>query len=228
MAATLLPVCDAVAGGLQRPGGASNPLLLYGPAIDFDVFREGDKVGFHQVRFERDGKDLIVSSMFQLEIEFLFFAAYNYLYQSEARWRDGQLVSLKADVNDDGKPSYVEAVREDKRMAVTIGDERLTVESPLFPTNHWNASVLPQSRVLNTLTGRINNVEIEPRGREEVATESGDVPATRFAYTGDLGAEVWYDDAGRWVKLRFEARDGSVIDYVCRRCQGLAVNQAGR
>ena len=52
--------------------------------------------------------------------------------------------------------------------------------------------------------------------------------ATRYAYSGDLKADVWYDDAGRWVKLRFRGRDGSVIEYVCRRCQGPAVKHAQR
>lgn len=228
IATTIMPVCEAVADDLEQLGRDFDPLSLYGPAIDFDVFRKGDKVGFHQVRFERAGKDLVVSSRFQLEIDFLFFTAYSYLYQSKGRWREGHLVGLKANVDDGGKFSSVEAVREGGRMTVVNADGRLTVDSPLFPTNHWNASVLPESRVLNTLTGRVNNVAIESRGRERISTESGDVIATRYAYTGDLGAEVWYDDAGRWVKLRFEARDGSVIDYVCRRCQGPIVKQAGR
>jgi geranylgeranyl diphosphate synthase type II len=56
--------------------------------------------------------------------------------------------------------------------------------------------------------------------REYVATERGQVPATYYRYTGDLLAELWYDDDGRWVKMRFKGRDGSMIEYVCRRCQG--------
>jgi len=32
--------------------------------------------------------------------------------------------------------------------------------------------------------------------------------------------EVWYDDWGRWVKMQFASRDGTKIDYVCKRCQG--------
>ena len=61
-----------------------------------------------------------------------------------------------------------------------------------------------------------------------VATERGGIPATHHAYTGDLSTEVWYDDAGRWVKMRFEAQDGSTIDYVCRRCQGGPIKKAQR
>ena len=53
-----------------------------------------------------------------------------------------------------------------------------------------------------------------------VATERGPVMATRYAYSGELQTEVWYDECGRWVKMRFAGRDGSIIDYVCRQCQG--------
>jgi hypothetical protein len=228
IAAAFSLASNAAAEGLERSESIFDPLSLYGPAINFDVFRKGDKVGFHQVRFEKAGEDLVVFNRFQLEIEFLFFTAYSYTYQSKGRWREGQLADLKADVDDGGKHTSVEAARYGERMTVRNADGRLIVDAPLFPTNHWNASVLAQSQVLNTLTGRINSVAIEPRGREEVSTEQGDVTATRYAYTGDLGAEVWYDDAGRWVKLRFEARDGSVIDYVCKRCQGPVVKQAER
>jgi hypothetical protein len=223
-----LPVCDAAAGGLELPDRAGDSLSLYGPVIEFDVIRKGDKVGFHQVRFERADEDLVVSSTFQIKIKVLFVTAFQYLYQSEGRWRQGQLVSLKADVNDGGKSMSVEAIRQGGRVAVTNAGGHFAVDAPLFPTNHWNAAVLPETQVLNTLTGRINNVRIEPRGREEVSTEWGDITATRYAYTGDLAAEVWYDDVGRWVKMRFKGRDGSVIEYVCRRCQGPAVKHAQR
>ena len=222
----VLPARNVTADGVVSPEAGPDPLMLYGPEIDFDVFRKGDKVGFHRVRFERVGEDVIVSNTFQVEVDVLFFTAFRFVYQSEARWRHGQLMRLEADVNDNGKMVSVEAVREGGRMTIRNAVGQFVVDAPLYPTNHWNASVLPQTQVLNTLTGRVSNVSIEPRGREEVSTEWGDVAATRYAYTGDIRAEVWYDDAGRWVKLRFQGRDGSDIDYVCRRCQGTAVRQA--
>lgn len=199
---------------------AVDPTALYGAGIDFDVYREGKKVGYHKVRFDRDGKDLLVSSEFHLKIRILFLTAFEYLYQAEGRWRDGHLQRLEAAVNDNGTQMSVEAKLSGGLVAVTSAAGTVTERAPIYPTNHWNASVLPETRVLNTLTGKINDVGIERRGREQVATEAGQVSATRYAYTGDLEADVWYDDAGRWVKLRFAARDGSVIEYACRRCQG--------
>ncbi|UCH75158.1 MAG: hypothetical protein JSU82_04760 [Rhodospirillales bacterium] len=220
LAVAVSPVWSAAA---ERPDSRPqypDPFELYGPDIAFDVYRKGDKVGFHEVRFEQAGDSLRVVNTFQLEIEVLFFTAFRYRYHSDSRWRDGRLLQLTATVNDNGTKSVIQAARDGAGMAIRTGEDRTAVDSILFPTNHWNVAVLNQTRVLNTLTGRVNAVNIERRGREEIATERGPVMATRYAYTGEIDAEVWYDDQGRWVKLRFRGQDGSTVEYACRRCQG--------
>lgn len=202
------------------------PSALYGPAIEFDVYRKGARIGSHSVEFRPEGQVLSVDSRFRLQIDVLFFTAYAFDYRSQAQWRDGELVDLRVTVDDNGDSFSLVAERQGAAMRLTRPDESETVAAPVLPTNHWNAAVLRESRVLNTLTGRINNVEIVAEGEEIVPTERGPVRATRYRYTGDLQNEVWYDATGRWVKMRFLGKDGSVIDYVCRRCQGGPAREA--
>lgn len=205
-----------------------DPLDRYGSEILFDVFRDGSPVGSHRVTFARDAEGLTVKNQFQLEVDFLFFTAYRYSYRSQARWSNDQLVSLEVHVDDDGAASKLQASRGTDGLTVANAERRYTIEQPIYPTNHWHPGVIGETRVLNTLTGRINEITIRPQGRQPVPTESGDVMAMRFVYSGDLQNEVWYDDAGRWVKMRFLGRDGSTIEYVCRRCQGRDAKQAQR
>ena len=207
--------------GLAKDSPRSvNPMSLYGNEIVFDVYREGTLVGSHTVQFSKSDGYLNVRSVFQLDIKFLFITAYSYLYESDARWRNDQLQKLEARVDDNGGLSVVRAVQEGDGMRIESVNGQADSEILLFPTNHWHAGVLNQTQVLNTLTGRINDVQIVDGDRETVDTERGPIQATHFAYTGDLEKEVWYDDAGRWVKMRFKGTDDSIIDYVCRRCQG--------
>ena len=223
LAAALLPLAWSKISTAAQPRITEvERLNLYDSDIDFDVFRNGKKSGYHRVRFERSGDILTTVTEFRLQIDILFFTAYRYSYRSEDRWQDGGLAHLKAEVNDDGNMFSLEAIREGVRMRIRGSDKSYMAEAPLFPTNHWNSAVLDQTQVLNTLTGEINAVRIEPRERESVPTERGPVAATRYAYTGELNTEVWYDDTGRWIKMRFKGKDGSNIDYVCRRCQGPA------
>ena len=57
------------------------------------------------------------------------------------------------------------------------------------------------------------------QGLDTVSTRNGSLRARHYLYSGDLNGEIWYDEDGRWVKLRFRAKDGSMIDYICRQCQ---------
>jgi hypothetical protein len=230
-AIALLAAAAGSAAWADTPSASSDafdPVDRYGSEILFDVLRDGTPVGFHRVAFTRDTEGLAVNSQFELEVDFLFFTAYRYSYRSQARWQNDQLVSLEAHVDDDGTASKLQAVRGKNGLTVARAKTRYTIEQPIYPTNHWHPGVIGETRVLNTLTGRINDVTIRPQGRQLIPTEAGDVMAMRFVYSGDLQNEVWYDDAGRWVKMRFLGRDGSTIEYVCRRCQGRDAKQAQR
>lgn len=203
-----------------KSGSAVDPLQLYGDTIDFDVYRKGKNVGSHRVRFTKTGRDLNVDILFRLELKVLFAKVYQFTYRSKARWRQGQVGRLAVDVDDNGEISTLRATRQGDRLQIVGPEKTQTVASPLFPTNHWNPGVLSQTRVLNTITGNVNKIRIRPGRREMVQTERGKISATRYVYTGELDTEVWYDDSGRWVKMRFKAKDGSTIEYACRRCQG--------
>ncbi len=203
----------------------TDPLFLYDGELAFDVMRDGQRVGHHVSTFSGGGNRIVAVHRFELEIRFFIFT-YDYLYESVGTWQDGELIELVAQTDDNGDTSSVTMMRSGDAITISGPEGLLRTTPPLYPTNHWHAGVLTQPRVLNTITGAINAVRIEKREREAVETELGPVVATRYAYTGDLQTEVWYDDAGRWVKMRFKGRDGTMIDYVCRRCQGGTVKSA--
>ena len=198
-----------------------DPISAYGGRIAFDVLRNVTPVGFHTVNFEKDGREVLVSSHMKLSLEMLFITLYRLDYISVSCWRDGQITGVNVSVDDNGTPFSLSAVvpTDGVGLRVQAGADTFFASQPVYPTDHWNPGVLNQIRVLNTLTGRINQVGIEQLGRQTVPTERGSVEATHYAYNGVLKTEVWYDDFGRWVKIRFMGTDGSTIEYRCRRCQ---------
>ncbi|GAA0575742.1 DUF6134 family protein [Caenispirillum bisanense] len=197
-----------------------DPLALYGPRIVYDVERNGAVIGRHEVTFTAAGPagDVVAEAASTMTVTLLGLPLYRFTYRSRDVWRDGVLAQLDAVTDDDGSRSTVTARRDGDGLVIDGSLGRLTATGPLFPTNHWNAAVRGSDQVLNTITGGLNAVTMTAAGRETVATRQGPVEATLWTYRGDLTADVWYDDAGRWVGLRFPARDGSTITYVCRQC----------
>ncbi|MEQ8665779.1 MAG: DUF6134 family protein [Rhodospirillales bacterium] len=219
-------ILAAVASTAALTRHSSAALESPGPTAEivFDVERKGDVIGTHEVSFhdtgEADDRRLVVDARFNIAIPFLIFEGYTYTYQSAEEWTSEGLDYLQAEVDDNGDRWQVSAVRQGD-MIVVHGPAGVTLTpAPVYPTNHWNPNVLDEVRVLNTITGTIDQVTISPVGEEQVATELGTITATRYRYAGDLETEVLYDRHGRWVGMSFAGKDGARINYLCRRCQG--------
>lgn len=190
----------------------------YEGGLAFEVRREGRNIGSHDVTFERDGDALRVTARSDIRVRFLGIPVYRFEYRSESLWDEAGLLRLEAETDDDGRETRVVARREADALRIEGSGGEAAAEAPLFPTDHWHSGVLRETAVLNTLTGRLNEVEIVFEGEESIEAGGETLPARRYSYQGDLQATVWYDREGRWVGLRFLGRDGTPIDYVCRRC----------
>jgi len=195
-----------------------DPLPLYGPEMVFSVWRSGSEIGRHRVLFSRDGGALIVRSMLDLAVKMLGITVYRYTYRAQEVWRDGKLVRLVSSVDDNGTPAKIEAQADQDKIDVAGPHGRFVADAPILPSTHWDAQVIGADRVINTLDGKIDQVKLVPEGAGPVATAAAPIRATHYLWTGDIKAETWYDAAGHWVKLRFNGKDGTPIDYLCVRC----------
>lgn len=183
--------------------------------VTFTVERKGSEIGTYTARFSRTSSGLKVTSRMNLKMRLLGLPVYSYRYTAEEVWKNNQLQALDVSVNDNGKRSSVKGARTGGAFAWNNGQRNYSVNGNIFPSNHWNANVLNQRRVLNTLTGKVNTVSIRRAGSERLNCSFGTVTATRYVYSGQLKTEAWYTSSGRWVGLRFDAQDGSTIMFKC-------------
>ena len=195
-----------------------DPISRYGSILQFQIRRNDAPVGRHIVQFNRGRDGLQVIAQSAIDISFFGFNAYSFRYRSESLWRDGELSALSVKVDDDGEMSNVEAARDESGLLVSGPNGEETLPSGIFPTDHWHCGVLGSTSVLNTITGKPNDVDITAKPGAMLRTTNGELRATQFTYDGELQTNAWYDRDGRWVGLQFKARDGSEITYRCMNC----------
>ncbi len=210
------PLVQAAANqaAAKTPG---DPAALYGPVAEYDILRDGETVGTHRIDFHRSGQLTIVESRSQIVVPFLFFTAYRFEYQARSVWRDGNMIELTATTNDDGTLSRMSLRQDGGKVLLDGPDGRQHLDATPAPTEHWSMQFLHQT-MLNTITGRINQVTLTPLSDAFVPASLGMLKAQRFRLDGDLKLETWYDQDGRWLGMRFAAKDGSSIEYRCRTC----------
>ena len=205
-----------------------NPSALYGDSVHFAVFRNGKPVGEHSVSFSKqeDMLEVIVES--NLAVRYLGITMYKYAYTAIEKWRGSQLVSVESTIRENKKPpKRILAQHANQLLQIARNGKVKTAPRVRFPSNHWHPGVLQQKRVYHTLHAKVHTVKIARVGTETIELpgsadlkKTNQISTTRYRYEGGFDADVWYDEKLRWVRLTFNADDGSEIDYRCVNCIG--------
>lgn len=168
-------------------------------ALQFDVMRKGTDIGDHSYRFEGSGGavSVRVSTDIAVKVPVIRTTAYRFQHSSVEQWSGDSLRRVKSKTDDDGTPHSLD-----------------TSGSGVLPASLWNADIVRQSRLLNTVNGRIMAIHVADLGTEAVATQKGKVAAHHYRLSGDLARDLWYDAEGNLAHVSFTADDGSTVTYL--------------
>ncbi|MCG8503206.1 MAG: DUF6134 family protein [Sphingomonadales bacterium] len=181
-----------------------------------DIVRKGKTIGMHQIAFSEDDGALVVDIAIKMKVKIAFITVFRYEHSNREIWRDGRLQSIRTRTNDNGKKYDVEGVRLDDRFEVTVNGTTLSHNRDIVPSTYWNPALLDQAELLNTQTGKAMAVTISELGPDTVRTPTGETAAHRYRIEEIGPIDLWYDAAGCFLKLSFQASrrgEGSWIDY---------------
>ena len=195
--------------------------------LEFAVRKAGAEIGQHVIRFSEKDGDLIVDIEASLRVRFAFVTVYRYTQRSREIWRDGALVSLESDIDDNGTPYSIRAERRDGRLIVDGHEERHDFAFGIHPLSYWNPELMRQSQGLDLQWGSLAALEVAEHGTERRSVRGTDIDAQRFNMKGTeirrgqrqarpwLDLDAWYSSDGRLMAMAFHYR-GFDFDYVLR------------
>lgn len=181
--------------------------------IVFQVFRDDDTIGHHTVAFSRQGDDLHVEIDIFLEVNFAFLTLFRYQHKNQEVWRDGRLVSINTETDDDGDTYWVRGAMTEAGLKVEGSGGNFVAPADILPTSYWNSDSANKAQFLDTQHGQIIDVSVAPVGTETISVAGRAIDARRYSVTGDLTLDLWYTADGEWAKTSFEAR-GAEVSYV--------------
>jgi len=194
---------------LALPLGAALPTA---EQIAFRVTRDGEPLGRHILNFRQESDGLHVEIDIALDVKFAFLTLFRYRHRNHEVWRDGRLVALESQTDDDGEAFWVRAQATEDGLRVESAEGTYTAPAGIFPTSYWNAATITQTQLLDTQTGAIRQVQVMPAAKETIILEGQTAAARKYRMSGDLEMDLWYSDSGSWAKLVFVAR-GAEVEY---------------
>jgi len=189
-----------------------NPLLnksaseiagAYSESETYQITRDGKTIGSHTITFNQKDSELIVNVDSQITVRILRIPVYRLKYTATEVWSGNKLLSATATTVENGDSK-------------TVSLDNTDPDSPSvsYTSNHWHPGVLTGNTVFNTLTGENSNITVTHIATEQVTRGDDVITAEHYQYDDDIKANVWYDNDGRWLKMKFVGEDGSVIQYL--------------
>jgi hypothetical protein len=191
----------------------AQPALAAPPAngrLRFSVWRNGVRVGEHQMSFAREGALIRVTTDVDMAVKLGPVPVFRYSHEAREQWSDGAFQSLETSSSSNGKRQKVIARRQAGGVTIETLNGQSTVSAQAAPLTHWNSEALRRP-MFNPQSGKLLKITASRAGRSTLP--DGSSTGARWALRGDAEIENWYDDAGVWTALRGKLEDKSVMEY---------------
>ncbi len=179
--------------------------------IAYDVWRNGKLIGSYVLAFNPQGKQLRVTVDWDIKIKGIIFTLYRSEHHSEEIWEGRQLISLISSSNDNGKRRQFSWRQNNKTAEIIFDDHTVPTTLGLFPTSLWQPDTIKQTVLLDTVKGKLRQVNIEYQGTESIVIAGQSFPTKHYLVSGEMTRHVWYGMDQDIVQVSFPASDGSMI-----------------
>lgn len=199
------------------------PLLLALSAVaadgsvrewNFTVYLDDDAVGYHNFTLTERGDMQTLVSEARFEVKFLFITAYRYEHENRETWQGECLQAITSRTDANGQELTVRGHRQENGFAVHGAGGREETSGCVKTFAYWNPDILQASVLLNSQTGELLPVEVEPLGVETLSIDGSDVQAKHYRLRAkNVELDIWYGQDNRWLALESTVKGGRKLRY---------------
>ena len=181
-------------------------------SVAFTIFKEGEAIGHDIYTIDKDGDTTTVKVATQTDVNILFLE-FHYRQDRTEIWKDGQLVSLVSDTNDDGQKHHIEVHREADSLIGVVDGANRSMGADTIPFTLWNMAFVNHTKLINVSTFELIKAAFEDKGSDQITIDGKKFDARHFLMSGDLHWDLWYDTNNMLLKSAFKRR-GYPISFV--------------
>ena len=179
-------------------------------ALDFDIVRKGEVIGLHHSDFAETTDGLLtVRTHIKAEVTLGPIRLYHFDSASVERWRQGRLVGLVSDSDDNGDIHHLQAQAQGETLVLGIDGKASAAVLPAdaVPSSLWSADMLRPGRAI---------FDIDDGQRFTAVTHCDPASAGQgraCTVSGELERSLHYGADGVLDRLEFASDDGSQVSY---------------
>ncbi|WP_439815042.1 DUF6134 family protein [Zavarzinia sp. CC-PAN008] len=184
--------------------------------LDYEITRDGGAIGRQVFTFDTDGAQMSVRHQTEIDVRIAFIRVYAYRQEAVETWRDGRLVAVTANTDDDGDIRRLQVRADAGGLVIDGSAHQGSAMAEALPNSYWNVDTVRAAHLIDIEDGTPVAQRLELAGAEMVQAAGQTVQATRYRMVdadGALKRELWYDSRGLLVRIRVKGSDGSIIEW---------------
>ncbi len=181
---------------------------------NFRVLVNDKEVGNHRFYVDAEGDTQVVRSVADFEYKLLFLTLYEYEHENRELWQDSCLKRIESTTNANGKIYAVKGRLVDDTFVVETRNDRHELPDCVMTFAYWDPAFLNQSRLLNSQTGQLMEVEVTAPVSEDIEVRGNRIAAERYRLlAGEIEIDLWYADGREWIALETSHGEGRSLRY---------------
>ena len=163
--------------------------------IKFEIYRNDNKVGYHNIIFTRDKGMLIVKNKIKFEIKKLGISFYKYQSEgTEVYDQDGLLFTFNSKTSDNKKMKFCNIeVKNDKNYLIEGTNYKGFLNKDFAISSYWNHEILKKNTQVSGITCKIRNQKVTFLKNETIKVEGQPTKTVVFNIQGEgLDTRIWY------------------------------------
>ncbi len=174
------------------------------------IYLENDKIGHVHLTSVHDESGEVEELTAKVSVSFLGFKVYGFGQHHIETWSDGELQTLVGKTDDDGTIHEVFLQRTAREYEVEYNGERQDLPHGAFPTSPWHYKITENALLFNIVNFDLFEVEVND-SPDTVIIGDKTIAATRFTFTGDWEARLWFDEEKSLVKGEYDVSGRQIM-----------------
>ena len=208
-------ICAVVGSALCPLAFGQSPHVRAEEVREYEILVKGRPAGNATTRItDTDDGLTSVSTDAAVTLDYVVYA-YRYEYHGVEVWQGDQLASVDARAIDGGAKLATHARCDSRGSIIEVpGKSPQAAPALTMTTNYWHAPAMRKGSVLQLLDadqGAVHAEQIEDVASEQLSVGGCTTHCTHYRLSGDLAADLWFDDQQRLVR-RQSTEDGRPVE----------------
>ena len=174
------------------------------------IYLDGKKIGQVQYTVRTNDQGMVEELKTRSSLSILGFQVYHFTQDLHEVWKSGELQSMQGNTDDHNTIFKSSLQRNPTEYDGVLNGKTLSLPHNAFPTSVWHYAITQKSLLFDLKDFRLMKVKVS-KSEDPVASSGRSIPASRFDFSGEWQASIWFDQNKQLLKMHYNVQGRNVV-----------------